>query len=140
MGTDLSPEQKAKVEQVTRQQVVEEMAGEINGDAPQQQPEQQNPLAADVQRLVTKYGNVAVFQGDPEAALVKTNGTPGEYLETFEKAIKAKIDRVSGKKTPEPKDEEKNPQGSMTASANKGTGTLPDLGYDDLFAMAYKKK
>lgn len=131
-GGSISPEQRAKVAETTRQQIAEQVE--------QEQPQQQaHPLVQDIKRIAQKHGGVEVLASDPEANLVNGNGTMGEYLESYETAVKAKKDRLTAKPTPKKEEDNGDPNARIVTSPKKGASGLPDLSADDLFAMGYKK-
>ena len=136
-GQPLTEAQKYLIEKQTREQIVQEQQPE----APQQQQpvQQQNPLMADVTRIAQKYNGTIVEMSDPEAASVKVNGSLGEWVESYERAVKAKADRIAPKQTPSVVDNG-NPQGRIASTPVKGTAGIADgLSPIDYFKQAYKK-
>jgi len=132
-GTPLTYEQKLRLEQATREQIKAEQQIE----APPVQ--QQNPLMADVRRIADKYNGTIITNADPEFVTVKTDGTFGEWHETYERAVKAKSSRLAPKQTPSV-EQPANPQARIPTTPVKGSAGLPDLDASKLFGMAYNKK
>jgi len=131
-GQSLSESQKFIIEKETREQIAKEVQ-------PETPPQQQNPLMVDVQRIAQKYNGTIVEMNDPEAATVNTKGSLGEWYETYERAVKAKADRLTPKKTPST-EVEGDPKARIATTPNKGTAGIPDnLSPIDYFKLAYKK-
>jgi len=130
IGTPLTDAQKWKLEKETRAQIVNEAQQEEPQELPQQS---QNPIQLEVQKIGQKYGNTVVTMSDPEASLVKTNGSLFEWSQTYEQAVKAKRERLTPDQTPS--DSSGNAQARIAQTPKSASGGLPDVSAIELFKM-----
>ena len=132
-GQPLTEAQKYALEKQTREQVIAEQQPE----APVQE---EHPLMADVRRIADMYGGTVITKDDPELASVKRDGTVGEWYTSYERAVKAKRDRLSNH-TPSIEESTGDPKVRIVTTPQSGKNTLPDnLASTDYFKMAYKPK
>lgn len=131
IGVELSPDQVNQLDAQTRQQFTQQEP------APQLHP-------VDVMRdeIEAEYG-VELSNDDLEAKLVVLNGTPRQFLSSYEKALQAKIDRLKNTAVSSPKVEskkEEDPKVRTVTSPTKGAVGLTINDPDALFREAYKNK
>ena len=134
-GIQLTEAQKYALQRQTAEQLKAE-------EAPQETPVQQpHPLMADVKRIADKYDGTIITSQDPEYGTVNVDGTWGEWQETYERAVKAKVSRLAPKQTPSVEESNANPEGRIAKTPVSKTGGLPDnLPAIDYFKQALSKK
>jgi len=136
IGVELSPEQVGQLDAQTRQMFEQQ-------NAPKSPP--LNSIDALRDEMEAEYG-IELSNDDLEAKLVVVDGTPRQFLTSYEKALQAKKDRLgqaakskSPQKT-EPKVEEVvDPRARTVTSPSKGAIGLTTSDPDALFRQAYKK-
>lgn len=130
IGVSLTNEQAAQLDAQTRQEFAQKNA-----------PQPVNPLDQMRNELEQEFG-LELSTSDLEAKLVTTDGTPTQFLRTYEQALKAKQDRLkapTAKPVATPQQEEPTKARIVTSPA-KGSGGIVSSDPDALFNMAYKKE
>jgi len=139
-GIEVSQQQKAELENKTRQRVQSDsnQVGQVAQPAPQGEPV--DPTVERVQsrahKLEEKYG-VTIAQNDPEVKLVTwDNPDPFQFLDQYEVALKAKVDRTKANSSASNKPSDGNAAGRVTATSNTKSG-IPDLSPEELLKQVY---
>jgi hypothetical protein len=138
IGVELSPEQVGQLDAQTRQKFEQQSAPKPPA----------NPIDAVRDELEKEYG-IELSNDDLESKLVVVDGTPRQFLSTYEKALQAKKDRLNSaakSNSPqkvetkvEPKKEE-DPKARTVTSPVRGAVGLTVTDPDVLFKQAYSKK
>jgi len=132
IGVELSPEQVNQLDAQARQGI----------EQPQPAPVPVNPIDHMRDEMEQEYG-LELSNDDLEAKLVKVDGTPRQFLSSYEKALQAKKDRLNtAKSNPPTKVEPKevvDPKVRTVTSPTKGAVGLTISDPDALFNEAYKQ-